>query len=107
MTPGENNMAWKSAVDTWVLVSREKYYEFRTDPEDEDNYQKRERLQAVYECQGLTAAAAKAAQTPAAYTNGTISYGLSRLAADGYTVTKTYNVSAADWSDGSGSGSEP
>lgn len=93
-------MAWASTRPAPVLVEASIFYEYRPDPDDEDELQFRERQLAVKEFRGMSLAAIESqGEGPSSeiVPGGAITEVARATGAGSYKITQTTNVAISPW----------
>jgi hypothetical protein len=90
-------MGWLSSLPTGHVTRVAKYYDQRTDPDDEDAVQVQLHEVVVTEYRGLTYATALAAMTAAQYSNGSLASEIAAGEAGSYTLITTLDYTIGDW----------
>jgi hypothetical protein len=100
-------MSW-AASTTKIKVYEQQYYEFRTDPDDDEEIQRRKKATLVYEYRGLTLAAATSLVNgiPASFINAVVSASMAPIGGGGWTVTEERDVILQGWTRATGSAPE-
>lgn len=92
-------MAWLTSLPGGVVISEEKYYETRQDPNDDTKQQIRDRRVTTTEYRGLDYNAASTALTgyPQISGGGKVSRSLSAIGGGGYNVIEIQDVPTGTW----------
>jgi hypothetical protein len=90
-------MAWASTRPTGVVVEKSQYFEYRPDPDNEDELEARGRERQITEFRGMTFSEAEASLSSGVAENGTITESLKATGGGSYKVTSVEDYPMSGW----------